>query len=180
MWELEIYGALLQTRNVPRFRRTQDALHGQLTEWLDAVRRYIRFRRFEVGREILGLHLWVRRPRRRGLILGASSDRVWRTPGAIQDLKIELPTIWVAVETFCRGRPMVQNVERELASRWRYVVGIPVFLEAEPWGNLPVGVLTLASNLPSPRASLSRLGAGLFDLVAPYLATNGRDLLTPE
>jgi hypothetical protein len=179
-WEDEIYGSLLQTRNVTRFRRTQDALHEQLTQWLDAVRRYTRFRRLGQRRELLGLHLWVRRPRRRGLILGASSDRVWRTPGAIQDLRIRLPTIWVAVETFCRGRPMVQNVDRELASRWRNVVGIPVFLEAEPWGNLPVGVLTLASDLPAPWSSLSRLGASLFDLVAPYLATNARDLLTPE
>ena len=178
-WEEAMYSTLFQTRNVGRFRRTQDALHAQLSEWLEAVEQYVDRRRLSRRRELLGLHLWVRRPRRRGLILGASSDRVWRSPGAVQDIRIKLPTIWVAIEAFCRGRPMVQSIGRELASRWRYVVGIPVFTDSEPWGSLPVGVLTLASDQPAATSSLRRLGPDLFDTVAPYLATNARELLTP-
>lgn len=97
----------------------------------------------------------------------------------MQEIRIRLPTIWVAVETFCRGRPMVQDIGRELASRWRYVVGIPVFTDSEPWGSMPVGVLTLASDQPGRLSALRRLGPDLFDVVAPYLATNARELLTP-
>lgn len=74
---------------------------------------------------------------------------------------------------------MVQDIGRELASRWRYVVGIPVFTDSEPWGSMPVGVLTLASDQPGRLSALRRLGPDLFDVVAPYLATNARELLTP-
>jgi hypothetical protein len=54
-----------------------------------------------------------------------------------------------------------------------------VILRAEPWWHLPVGSLTLASSEPPDSSALSRLDADLIDVVAPYLAENAQDLLTP-
>jgi hypothetical protein len=178
-WEQGMASGIMQTRSRTLFQDTQEELHETLRELVDVMRYYLTTQRLRAERELIGLHLWARRPRERGLVLLGSSDRTWKEPRAMQSIPIRRPTIWVAVEAFCHGRPLVETAERELASRWRYVVGIPLYLDDEPWGRLPVGVLTLASDRPASRSALARLGPRLPDILAPFLAETAQEVLRP-
>jgi hypothetical protein len=179
-WESRMVRGLMQRRSRAKFTDTQEVLHSILLSTLEAIEDFLRARfQGRERRELLGLHLWARRPSERGLVLLGSSDRVWKVPQAMQAIQIRLPTIWVGVESFCRGRPVVQTIERELATRWKLIIGIPIFLDAAPWGRLPVGVMTLASDQPLAESVLGRLGTGLTEVLAPFLAQTAREVLTP-
>jgi hypothetical protein len=177
-WERQIGKGLMIERPQPRFQAIQEGLFDVLRSWLDELEAYLVAQGLDQDGELLGLHLWPRRPSARGLVQWGGSDRVWRQPQAAQPVLIDRPTIWVAVEAFCRGVPIVQGIP-DGPSRWRHVIGVPIVIEAAPWNHLPVGVLTLASSRPPEESALTRLGTDLVDVVAPYLAENASELLTP-
>ena len=177
-WEQQVRAGILHRQSRRRFRETQDRLQAELSSWLGTIEEVLRGLDLWGRGEKLGLHLWVRIPSTRSLVLWGSSDRAWRDPRTLQPVPIVRPTSWVAVETFCTGTPIVQSTVAEAASRWNFVLGIPLLIESSREERLPVGVLTLASVLPRRRSSLSKLGPDLSDLVYGYLAVNGAELLS--
>lgn len=175
-WERRIETTLLSA-NPARFRRAQEGVQPLLETWCTQVRDYLR----DTGRagadEHLGLHLWVRDPSARALVRLASSVRLWRDPNTVQRVPIARPTNWVAVEAFCAGTTIAQR-PGEL-SRWNFVLGLPVVLDDEDWGRLPVGVLTLASTKIAEESGLAKLTPALTDAIATYLTQRAARLLTP-
>jgi hypothetical protein len=160
------------------FAARQDELQQQARSWLDTVINHIeQFTNIERA-ERLAVHLWVRIPFKRALVMAVSSDRAWRDPRVPDPKKISLPSNWAAVHAFCRGVPCVWNVER-LPSRWGYIRAIPVFLEEHPCGRFPIGVVSLASTMPRSRSVLDRLRPELLDALSVYLQENAADLLSP-
>lgn len=175
-WEKQIERTLLSTEPV-RFRRTQERVQPLLEAWCTQVRDYLLDNGAAESDEHLGLHLWVRDPSARALVRLASSVRLWRDPNTVQRVPISRPTNWVAVEAFCAGTTIAQR-PGEL-SRWNFVLGLPVVLNDDERGRLPVGVLTLASTKTGEESGLARLTPALTDAIATYLTQRAARLLTP-
>jgi hypothetical protein len=180
---------LLGTESIPAFRKIQDLLQEELQEWLIALRKLIQ----EYGlrrspQERLGLHLWIHKPSTNELVLWASSDRAWRDPRTLVPVPITRPTNWVAVEAFCAGSPVSMRTDIDSSSRWNTVLGIPIRLDAEPmavasgsdpWGMIPVGVLTLASTASTGEATVDRLDFEARSELVTLLSGLGSELLRP-
>lgn len=175
-WEKEITRILFR-RGSAHFRRTQERLQRLLSVWSNEVQGYLDYLGVRGADEYLGLHLWVRDPSSRSLVRLASSARVWRDPNTLQAVPIVRPTNWVAVEAFCAGTTIAQRPGEH--SRWNYVLGLPVVIDDERWGRLPVGVLTLASTNSRDESGLARLESRATDQVNLYLTRNAARLLTP-
>lgn len=176
-WEREISQDLLSEKPLTLFNAIQDTLQGQLRRWLNVVAK-------ELGdvlpsSERLGLHLWVRQPEKRSLLMFASSDRVWRDPRTLESVPIGMPSPLVAVQGFCTGSAVVDSTVDNPTSRWNSVQAIPVFLEQPPWHRLPVGVITLATTLPIDKSALSRVNPDVLGYIRKYLAGNAAAVLTP-
>lgn len=178
-WERAIRADLLRRDDIRVFRSWQDDLQPLLADWLSDVRLALAENVDIDPDERLALHLWVRLPSQRSLVLWASSDRAWRDPSTLQPVAIERPTQWVSVEAFCHGTSVVQTLDEPKTSRWNSVRGIPVQLDHPIWSRLPVGVVTIASTLGSGGSALERADQGTLNSIRLYLAANAADLLTP-
>jgi hypothetical protein len=176
-WAQQINDRLLRLDDPLSFSQMQNRLQEHARIWLDNVVSRIE----EVGEmerdERLAIHLWVRLPARRALVMAVCSDRAWRDPKVLQPKPIAIPTDWAIIKAFCRGVTWVWSVEH---SKWNYIRAIPVYLEGEPWGRLLVGVVTLSSTRPPNSSVLSKLDSKVVDAISVYLASNAADLLNPQ
>jgi len=178
-WEKLVSTGLLAAKPLRRFVEVQDWLQAELRRWLDKTVRAIAKEVSIDDDERLGLHLWVRQPRTRSLLMVASSDRAWRDPRTLESVPISMPSRWVSVQGFCTGSPVVSPTTDNPTSRWNSVQAIPVFLTQPPWHRLPVGAITLASTRPIKQSALSKVSPETVGAVRKYLADNGSLLLQP-
>jgi hypothetical protein len=93
-------------------------------------------------REHLGISLWLAHTHGCKLRLISSDDRV--NLGAIMSVPIDEQSRWVSVQAFCRGVNHDRD-RRIYASRWRYVIGLPLVIDNDDYGRLPVGCVTVNS-----------------------------------
>jgi hypothetical protein len=94
--------------------------------------------------EILQLALWLVDEGGSMITNWAMTDRLHFELRTIEPVEVHPQKRWVAIKAFCRGAPLGE--ERDIyASRWRYVLGLPLTVETEGHGLLPVGCLTVAS-----------------------------------
>jgi hypothetical protein len=158
-----------------------------LSHWLSEIRQLFESWEYDHSREKLGLHLWILNPTGQNeLLLWGGSDRSWRDPSTLQPVPIERPTEWIAVEAWCAGIPVAQATEKHATSRWNHVIGFPVFLTSEPeevadgsnpYGRLPVGVVTLASDQTEDVGVLGSLTPHQVSALALVVRDGGADLL---
>jgi len=143
--------------------------------------------------EVLALHTWVRVPGdlrigpiKRGpvnvdsLAMLMCSDREWRDPRAADSKVVMMPTARAAVEAFCFGTPRIHE-QATAAHQWNFVLAVPVALD-QPDGRLPVGAVTINSNLAGGRSCLARLRSSNwegFTALAQYLQEWGAAILNP-
>lgn len=79
--------------------------------------------------------------------LSNETDRARRFP-----LATDLPI--AAVQAFTAGAPTTSDVPLSAASRWQYYFGVPITLGDDPWFELPVDALVIASTLPEASSAL--------------------------
>jgi NAD-dependent SIR2 family protein deacetylase len=176
-WAKQVRETILQLDDPSTFAARQDELQQQSRAWLDSIVQLIE-ESVNIGQdERLAIHLWVRLPRERALVMAVCSDRAWRDPRVLPPRKIALPSDWAAINAFCRGIPVVWSADRP--AKWNYVRAIPVHLESESWGRLPVGVVSLASTKPRDSSVLGGLRPEVLDSISVYLENNAADLLHP-
>ena len=156
-WFKDATGGLpLSLGDPATFDRAQHRGQQLAAGWLDAVHDLVRDAGHSVqDGERLAIHLWCRSPARlelgrvrnvelSSMAMIVCSDRVWRTPGAIDTRRVMLPTRRAAIETFCSGRVM-QDVTAG-GHQWNYVLAIPIVLgRSRGFERLPVGAITLES-----------------------------------
>lgn len=106
--------------------------------------------------ERVGASLWIFDPEARTLVNWASSDRVWRDPKTMEPVPLDPKSPFVSVQAFCTGAVASRSTTEHVASRWNHVVGVPLYLDDDEHGRLPVGTLTLASTHPHDRSILGR------------------------
>jgi SIR2-like domain len=171
----------LETRwpieNDDEFRGVQDALHEQLCKCLDGLSDDILPRR---NGEHLGLHLWVRRPGP-GLgsleLWGASAQthrRRWSL--SARDVEISGEKGVPASDALYFGSAQLRNAARTERDRWQAMLAVPVELFEDPWRNLFVGTITLASTAPLSRSGLSTMNT---EQVQRTLHTQASEILMP-
>jgi hypothetical protein len=156
-WFTDAVGGLpLALGDAHTFEAAQQRGQALAFSWLDAVHELIRDSGHAVDPgERLAIHLWCRSPDKLSLApdpdaelssmaMIVCSDRIWRTPEAIDTRRIMLPSRRAAIEAFCAGR--VTTHQTAGGHQWNYVLGIPIVLRRhEGFERLPVGAITLES-----------------------------------
>ncbi len=152
------------------FERVQDALHAVMAALADGVRKDLSGDGHGIGNdERLGVALWIYDPRSESLTNWASSDRVWRDPSTLAPVPVGWKSDFVAVQAFCSGSLVSRSTTHQTLSRWNHVVGIPLYVESDVWGRLPVGSVTLASTEPAPRSVLAQRLSALRQVSLPSI-----------
>ena len=177
LWEAQIEDSLLNENDIGIFQIQQDKLQALLRRWLQDIVEILTEDRVVDGEE-LALQLWVRDPSTRSIVHWASSDRAWRDPGTLPRHRVARPTSRLAVEAFCMGNPVDASLVG-MDSRWNFLRAVPIFIEDEEWGRLPVGVLTMSSTSAKSDSILYPEEPDSWDLVLQYVSALAVALLTP-
>lgn len=167
-------GVLVATEDT--YAELQRVLSSVLQRMLEQLRDVFRSHKVVVDSEGMQLGLWSVYPPEAGggqerLLLVASSDRVMTSPSSIAPVPLDRGSDWIAVQSVCRGLPMVSPVST-YASRWRYVRAVPVFSQLP---RVPLGAVTLASH--STNSAMATMPDALKAAVDSALRQAGRLLL---
>jgi hypothetical protein len=167
-----------------------------LEEWVGELSSDLEEAGHDLSQEALEVHLWCRSPRRlrhsedpggpiepelTALAMVGCSDRVWHDPRALDVRQITQPSSRAAVDAFCWGTPQVQMPWG--MTKWRVILATPVLLEDGVHGRLPVGAITLVSDLDPKDGILHKLQKDdreLLQRVERFLARGGRKVLLPS
>ena len=142
-WETRMSTTTLST-GPRKFASAQDEAHAVLRDWLAIVIRALPARLLaQIGRETFGMQLWVSRNSGSKLLLWAQSTNVWRDPNTLEPIEVAPGTHWGAVDAYCAGSPVLQDLPSGVGSRWAEAFNVPLFLD-DAGGRLPVGVLALS------------------------------------
>lgn len=142
-----------------KFNESQDAVQVALARQLQFVIETLREDGTKLKRnERLQCSLWIFNSDDNTLTNLYSSDRVWREQKTLDPVKISwtAPTSFASMQAFCGGSMVSVNTEGQEATRWNHVLGVPLFSSGPKFGRLPVGALTLASNLTESKSALNR------------------------
>jgi hypothetical protein len=130
----------------------QNNHHALLLEHLGDIKRLLR----SSPQEVLKLDMWIRwHPEsERRMVLWASSSGTWVDQSAMRAATIPENTGHVAVGAFCNGAPTFTEESTDQDARWRSYLGVPIWIDM-PTGDIPVGVITLASMWDAKSGSVS-------------------------
>lgn len=150
---LEIARKLLMPSDPEAFIDAQQELSGWLIEQVEAVRDMADELDFPLAaEEDLGLGLWVANHAKGTAELWGTSEQIWLDSRAIEARPIHVNSRWVGVVAMVKGVPVEQD-PAVYTTRWRFIRGIPVVVQAP--GRSLVGSLTLTSATPLDECLLS-------------------------
>lgn len=150
---LEIARKNLMPAEDKAFVDAQEELSSWLIEQVGAVRRMANELDFSLDdEEDLGLGLWVADHARGIAELWGTSEQIWLDPRAIEARPLHVDSRWVGVRVMIQGVPVEQD-PAVYTTRWRFIRGIPLVVQAP--GRSLVGSLTLTSATPLEECSLS-------------------------
>ena len=105
-WAQAVNDQVLQLDDPSSFADQQDRLQQETRHWLDNVVN-------QIGpvdtTEQLAIHVWVRRPSDRTLMIAICSDRAWRDPKTLEAVPISYPSSWACINAFCYGTTLVEE-----------------------------------------------------------------------
>lgn len=155
-WRDKLDQGVLSTAS-PSFKQKQEELQRLMNDLLDGIRIHLAKAGHRPRRnERLGINMWVYDPLTESLTNWASADRIWLDPRTLEPLPIDWTSDFVSVQAFCAGSLVARSTERYVATRWNHVIGIPLHVESETAGRLPIGSLTIASTFVPPESVLHR------------------------
>lgn len=182
-WWTPMHERILNRDEGAVFQDTQQRFHDELSALRDAV--YERTDRIRdtrdagPGEELFSIQLWARNPPEYSLELWGSSESIWTEPHTLLSELIGDESKFEAVRAFCFGAPHVAPPRPDSATRWKYSLHAPVFLPGEPWFNLPVGVITLASTRPEESSCLGSASVEERARIWTLLLKKAQELLKP-
>jgi hypothetical protein len=128
----------------------------ELSEWLRDQVAAVKLISADLGVDLtaeeLGIGLWVANHVEGVAELWGTSEQIWLDRNAVEQRPIHVDSRWVGVAAIVRGVPVEQD-PAVYTTRWRFIRGIPVVVEA-PDRSL-VGSLTLTSATPLGDCPLS-------------------------
>jgi len=180
-WQDAMERTALPRRPLERFVDAQDRANHALGEWLVELVNAMPGRlRASCTRETFGLQLWIAQDKGDSLLLWAQSTNSWRDPRVLEPIPAKLPSQWGAVQAYCAGSPVLQELAATIGSRWRSALNVPIYLDDEQWGRLPVGVLGLSAMHRHGAAILTTLDRAERDTIVNIMAAAATEYLTPN
>ncbi|MGH9278273.1 MAG: SIR2 family protein [Acidimicrobiales bacterium] len=160
------------------YQEVQQLLQEALEGLIDDVRTLLAHEGVDTRSERIGLALWALHPpepggmEERATIL-ASSDRVMTSVDSIAPVPLEDWSGFTGVKAICRGVPLEEEKDT-YASRWRFVLGFPVYSDSP---RMPLGALTVATMTPAPDTALAGLPARVANALNELVVRSARTLL---
>lgn len=157
----------------------QRRLHNGLQALCADVRRFLAGYHVDVAGEKLAVALLsLFPPSEPGtperVIVLASSDRIMTSVDSIAPIPLRDASEWTGVKVICRGGPL-DEAKNIYASRWRYVLGFPVYSGGV---RIPLGAVTISSMSPSSALAKERLPPNTRDALMEVLCQGAQGLLT--
>jgi hypothetical protein len=165
---------LLMTARDNKFGSRQQELSDRLRQLLDSAVALAESGSKRPSNERLQLVLWLSDASGEKLTGWAHSDRAHLDRRTVAPVPITADSNWVAVRAFCQG----SRFERDrdvYASRWKFIRGLPLIID-DP-ARLPVGCISVASNLPARKSILRRMPSDLRSAFNELLVKGVLDLL---
>jgi hypothetical protein len=104
--------------------------------------------------EMFKVELWCRDTDERCLYQIGSSEYVTGSPERARRHYLDTNLPIAAVQALTAGAPIRSSIPISEASRWHHYLAVPVFLDEQPWHDLPVGALVMASSAPEAASTL--------------------------
>lgn len=149
---LQAARASLDPPDANSFTDAQRELSAWLRDQVAVVREIGAELGVDLSREELGLGLWVANHEEGVAELWGTTDQVWVDRNAVERRPIHVDSRWVGVAALVRGVPVEQD-PAVYTTRWRFIRGIPVVVEAPD--RSVMGSLTLTSSTPLGACPLS-------------------------
>jgi hypothetical protein len=150
---LEVARKNLMPSDAKAFVDAQEELSGWLIEQVEAVRKMADELDFSLAvEEDLGLGLWVANHAGGVAELWGTSEQIWLDSRAVEARPLHVNSRWVGVLAMIQGVPVEQD-PAVYTTRWRFIRGIPVVVQAR--GRSLAGSLTLTSAAPLDECLLS-------------------------
>lgn len=126
--------------------------------------------------ETLALTLWLVDADGTHLVNRATTDRLHIDRATIEPVAIDEHAKWVAVRSYCRGLSLAESRDT-YASRWHFIRGLPLVVEDDVHGRIPVGCVTVTSMKNRDDTMLNAMGDDLEARFNQTLVTNVLELL---
>ncbi|WP_456505253.1 SIR2 family protein [Arthrobacter sp. UYCu723] len=159
--------------------------------FLDELRRdFLTYNPDDIGEdESLRLELWVREDpsARRGLSLVASSAGYFTDESVLRREEFSLYSANASLRAFQDGRVqhtdasrLLRDGKKEITSRWRSYLCVPIRVQTGSAGSLPVGVITLSSTRSVWHSGLPSGRNETMAQIVRGMAVIGQELLQPD
>jgi hypothetical protein len=143
-WVRDVERTVLGRDDDDDFRTSQQQLSAYIREALQEAVSAAEEAGTDLTEETLAVAVWLASDDGAALINWVTSDRAYQQTATITPIPIEEGPKWVAIDTFTRGVP-VEDERNVYASRWRYIRGLPLRIDADPLRGVLVGALTITS-----------------------------------
>ncbi|WP_158276588.1 SIR2 family protein [Paraconexibacter algicola] len=143
-WVTTVNDRLLGLAADETFQRAQSQIVTRLREALQAAVAAAERLEQRQWDETLALTLWLVDEPGEHLINRATTDRLHIDRATIEPVHIDEYARWVAVRAYCRGKILAESRET-YASRWHFIRGLPLVIDDDEFGRIPVGCVTVTS-----------------------------------
>jgi hypothetical protein len=172
-------GGCLYCEDDQGYEEVQELLHDGLERLGHDVRRLLAASGVNLAGEKLALALLSLYPpaadgEPERVVVLASSDRIMTAVDSIAPIRLEDRSDWTGVKVICRGVPH-DEAKDNYASRWRYVLGFPVYTDGV---RTPLGAVTIASMSPASALAFKGLPAESRVALAEVVSERAQGLLT--
>lgn len=145
--------ALLRPDDPEEFIEVQRLLSEWLKRRVEDIKAIAQVQGVKIDGANWGLGLWVANHADGVAELWGTSERLARTPLALERRPLQYNSNWVGVEAITRG-VAVEHDPRVYTTRWRFIRGIPLAIDADGT-RVPIGALTLTSTMRAEQCPLS-------------------------
>jgi hypothetical protein len=159
-WTAELDRGCLLAADEGLYRKLQVGLHDELRGLRDDLRATLSNHGVDLTSETIAVALWALYPNAAGedqerAVVLATSDRLMTDPATREPIRLDRSSSWTGIKAIANGFPQ-EEATNVYASRWRYVLAIPVF-KTSP--RLPLGAVTLSTMADAGATGLARLPA---------------------
>lgn len=155
-WAHVVDDELLGLDDDNAFLRAQQAINARLRAVLEAAVAAAETLEGTRWDETLAMTLWLVDASGENLVNRATTDRLHVDRRTIEPVPIDEHARWVAVRSYCRGLTLAESRDT-YASRWHFIRGLPLLVDNDQHGRIPVGCLTVSSMLPAGETMLDKM-----------------------
>jgi|CZKG01.1.fsa_nt_gi hypothetical protein len=166
-WLKAVERRIIAPHSPRKFRDGQAAMSEVLRGTLGAALKAVAEGGVNIEDDKLAMSLWLLSSDGTRLTCWSSTDRLQYDPDTIMPVPLDAGSKWLAVSAMCHGKQVVGKPTAS-PSRWGYIVGLPLQVNPDGDGTLPVGCLTITSMRSEAHTILTSMPA---DVAAEFNGT---------